>query len=271
MNQNLSKKRNKNRGSANFELSEEIKAEEPNNKKQFNDFLVQEYGYNYIKTLTDYEESTKKLISPYHDLDFALDGGFSSGRIYEINGTSLTGKTTLVNNIVSRNPKSKIFFFDTLGTNFFQSNRENDKLKVIYIEVANDLVKKLEKILEEKTKVDLIIIDSLTLLISKELKLEEASIFSLSKILNLLCLRNDICIIYTCNIKRFKEESIFNFETDSEILMKQTDTLLPPQFVPLKQAEISLFCNSQLLSQKRYYMKITSKSTQKIQYIEISN
>ena len=130
------------------------------------DMVTSVCGFHYMLPMRCIRPYFLTYLTTYEKMNTALEGGFHSNGVYEINGPTLSGKTTLVNNIIDSNKKSKILFIDTLGTNLFieydedlNQPKEEDHKHVTHvtdIRKLNDLIVYLNEL---KVHYDIIIID----------------------------------------------------------------------------------------------------------------
>ena len=185
------------------------------------------------------------------ELDVALEGGFQYGKIYEINGPSLSGKTTLINSII-RNNIYKIFNIKILF------------LKIKYIDdfyTIKDIINILNNI-SDINAYNLIIIDSLSVVLSNDVKIENETLNEFLGILNKLAYNYNICIIYTALVKKLKNEilvDISDIKNPIKFIVRIYKDILPIQ-KPLKIATISLYKNEQKNISIKYYARIFSNN-----------
>ena len=238
------------------------------------------YG-KFCCSLTEQRASNKIYQTHCHELNQALGNGFHSGGIYEINGPSLSGKTTLINSIIEKNKRnSKILFIDLLGNNLFTTNSNKKYTNITHVTnifLITDLINYLKKERDNPSSYGLILLDSITIILGKEMKCDEGIVLELVKVLNDLALKNQSCIIYTSIVRRYKESEMFDVKNKQIIHLKENDTLLPNQFLPVKSAEISLYpllkgnnnnkSNENVLNNKLIFAKVYSSYNTANNYI----
>ena len=200
------------------------------------------------------------------ELDVALEGGFQYGKIYEINGPSLSGKTTLINSII-RNNIYKIFNIKILFLSSIFGNLESDLInnkKIKYIDdfyTIKDIINILNNI-SDINVYNLIIIDSLSVVLSNDVKIENETLNEFLGILNKLAYNYNICIIYTALVKKLKNEilvDISDIKNPIKFIVRIYKDILPIQ-KPLKIATISLYKIEQKNINTKYYARIFSNN-----------
>ena len=200
------------------------------------------------------------------ELDVALEGGFQYGKIYEINGPSLSGKTTLINSII-RNNIFKIFNIKILFLSSIFGNLESDLInnkKIKYIDdfyTIKDIINILNNI-SDINAYNLIIIDSLSVVLSNDVKIENETLNEFLGILNKLAYNYNICIIYTALVKKLKNEilvDISDIKNPIKFIVRIYKDILPIQ-KPLKIAKISLYKIEQKNISIKYYARIFSNN-----------
>ena len=200
------------------------------------------------------------------ELDVALEGGFQYGKIYEINGPSLSGKTTLINSIIRNNIfkifNIKILFFSSIFGNLESDLINNKKIK--YIDdfyTIKDIINIINNI-SDINSYNLIIIDSLSVVLSNDVKIENETLNEFLGILNKLAYNYNICIIYTALVKKLKNEilvDISDIKNPIKFIVRIYKDILPIQ-KPLKIATISLYKIEQKNISIKYYARIFSNN-----------
>ena len=212
------------------------------------DMVTSVCGFHYMLPMRCIRPYFLTYLTTYEKMNTALEGGFHSNGVYEINGPTLSGKTTLVNNIIDSNKKSKILFIDTLGTNLFieydedlNQPKEEDHKHVTHvtdIRKLNDLIVYLNEL---KVHYDIIIIDSLSLIMSREMRYGDYLLKSLAKTFYTKSKKKKTCVIYTCCVRRIRDRIVVDYETGENYPIRTTDNIMPNKFRPIKKADISLY------------------------------
>lgn len=220
-------------------------------------------GFHYILPMTCIRPYFIIYLTKYEKMNTALEGGFHSSGVYEINGPTLSGKTTLVNNIIDSNKDKKILFIDFLGTNLFieydedlDQPKEDDHKHVTHVTNIHQLKDLIIYLQEMTIRYDIIILDSLSLILSKELKYGDYLIKQLAKTFNMLAKKRKACVIYTCCVRRFRDKIIVDDETGANYPIRTTDYIIPNKFLPIKKAEISLYPIYKDKKTKGYFARV---------------
>jgi archaellum biogenesis ATPase FlaH len=203
------------------------------------------------------------------ELDVVLEGGFQYGKIYEINGPSLSGKTTLINSIIRNNIfkifNIKILFLSSILGNLESDLINNENLKKIKLIDDFFIIKDIINILNNLSDINsfnLIIIDSLSVVLSNDVKIDNETINEFIRILNKLAYEFNICIIYTALVKKLKNEvlvDISDVKNPVKYIVRIYKDILPIQ-TPLKIAKISLYKIEQKNVSIKYYARIISNN-----------
>jgi archaellum biogenesis ATPase FlaH len=250
------------------------------NNSLFEDFLkknlLQETESDIIKT------EKFLLVSKNNQINNFLNGGLHLGNIYELYGTSLSGKSFFINNLLKNNlhklnKDQKIIFYDTNNSlttkvKFFNPNNQlinnNSEISpLVHIEIYNfkELIKSLNDLLTKPNEYAFIIIDSLSMIANKfyfDRKKDLDIQAEFSQIINTLAYRFKIGIIYTTNSMKTKEKEIFNFPIPgTSIICKEYFQSLSHNIHMRVDYTLTFYlpyCNTKISSLKnmKYYLKI---------------
>ena len=211
------------------------------------DMVTSVCGFHYMLPMRCIRPYFLTYLTTYEKMNTALEGGFHSNGVYEINGPTLSGKTTLVNNIIDCNTKNKILFIDFLGTNLFveydeklNQPKEDGHKHVTHVTHLRQLKDLIVYLNELKVHYDIIIIDSLSMIMSREMRYADYLLKALAKTFYILSKKKKTCVIYTCCVRRFRDRVVVDYETGANYPIRTTDNIMPNKFHPIKEADISL-------------------------------
>lgn len=223
------------------------------------------YGEIYIKSLPEEmlikkeEEFFFKSGDP--ELNIILEGGFHKGKLYEIIGPSLSGKTTLVKSIINENINSKntkILLFSFINENYENdySNYKNIKFINECLSI-NDIILYLTTPENKIEEYNLIIFDPLTVVLSKDIKEDLMYVEDFNKILNILIYKFKCCVILIGMAKALKVIQLEDMKNNKIYEVREYDSFLPNN-LPLKEAVIKLYKISRKNFEIKYYLKVNS-------------
>lgn len=163
-----------------------------------------------------------------------LNGGFKSGKIYELVGHSLSGKSFFLNNLIKSNLEkhnlninNKVILFDT---NYSYFNDQNEA--IIHKEVVElgEIISFLNETIQLNQMKDIkfIVIDSLTIIASKLVltKKENEIKTEFDKIIQFIVNKYGIGVLFTTNPYKSKVRRIIHFTTFKEEQLRESESNL---------------------------------------------
>ena len=207
-----------------------------------------------------------------------LEGGFKSGYVYKIIGSSGTGKTSLLNSLVKANKNNKnikMIYFSFLYDNV---DYELEKYSELYPSSNFTLVNHIGNFKElisgyfkdngEKLrKYNIIIFDPFTILLHRGINIDNALISFFAQIINDLTQKYNICVIFGLNARKLSN-TFWYYQNDQKqidrlILRNYEISHLNQHFPNCVQIYLYKMQKHKIL---KYYMKILSSS-----YKNVSN
>lgn len=223
------------------------------------------YYYDSLYNILELEENNEEdvLRSSLKDINlFLMNNGFQQGKVYELCGPSLSGKTYFINNLINNNInkyklKKKILFIDTnsnLKINYQSKNNSNiihinncfDLKDLINLfsqpEIKYNKYTKSDNIINDDNTynniksdfsefynlhdISFIIIDSFTVLSNKLSAKDIEDVRTWNNIIIKLINFYRIGIIFTSNVFKVKEKKYNDFTDNKLIKIKEMETLL---------------------------------------------
>ena len=224
------------------------------------------YGNSYLKKLKKKIIKKKKedffFKSGDPELNLTLEGGFYKGKLYQIIGPSLSGKTTLINSIISENinlDNIKILCFSFINENININNFPNNKNINIISECLsiNDIILYFSIHENEIEKYNLIIFDPLTAILSKDIKEDLNYVEEFNKILNNLIYKFKACVILTGMVKTLKVIKLEDIKNKQVYEVRDYDSFIPNNLL-FKEAQIVLYKIERKNFETKYYVKVNS-------------
>ena len=224
------------------------------------------YGNSYIQTLEQqiFEKKNEEFFFKCGDpeLNIILEGGFHKGKLYQILGPSLSGKTTLVNSIINENinfDNVNILCFSLINDNINIKNLQNYKNIKFITECLsiNDVILYLSIPENEIEKYNLIIFDPLTAILSKDIREDLNYVDDFNKILNKLIYNFKACVILTGMVKSLKVIKLEDIKNKQIYEVREYDSFIPNGIV-FKETKISLYKIERKKLETKYYVKVIS-------------
>ena len=205
------------------------------------------------------------------EVNQVLEGGFKGGYIYKIIGTTLTGKTSLVNSLVQANlykKNIKILFFSFIYDNIDSDILENiESNENTTLEIEEE-IHSFEQLLlsdyfknkgEKLKKYNIVIFDPFTIILTKYMERDNSILSIFMDILNTLAWRNKICFIFTIYAKKLGN-TFWYYENDK----KEVERLILRNYeiwdaLPQIPNLINIYLyKMQKYQVVKYYMKVCS-------------
>ena len=207
-----------------------------------------------------------------------LEGGFKSGYVYKIIGSSGTGKTSLLNSLVKANKNNKnikMIYFSFLYDNV---DYELEKYSELYPSSNFTLVNHIGNFKElisgyfkdngEKLrKYNIIIFDPFTILLHRGINIDHALISFFAQIINDLTQKYNICVIFGLNARKLSN-TFWYYQNDQKqidrlILRNYDNVHLNRHFPNCVQIYLYKMQKHKIL---KYYIKVLSSN-----YLKTSN
>lgn len=207
-----------------------------------------------------------------------LEGGFKSGYVYKIIGSSGTGKTSLLNSLVKANKNNKnikMIYFSFLYDNV---DYELEKYSELYPSSNFTLVNHIGNFKElisgyfkdngEKLrKYNIIIFDPFTILLHRGINIDNALISFFAQIINDLTQKYNICVIFGLNARKLSN-TFWYYQNDQKqidrLILRNYDNVHLNQHFP-NCVQIYLY-KMQKHKILKYYIKVLSSN-----YLKTSN
>ena len=224
------------------------------------------YGNSYLKTLEEQIIEKKKedffFKSGDPELNLTLEGGFYKGKLYQIIGPSLSGKTTLVNSIINENinlDNIQILCFSFINENININDLSNYKKINIITECLsiNEVILYLSIPENNIEKYNLIIFDPITAILSRDIKEDLIYVDEFQKILNKLIYKFNACVILTGMVKKLKVIQLTDIKNNKIYEVREYYSFIPHS-IHFNETQIALYKIERKNFDSKYYAKVNS-------------
>jgi hypothetical protein len=255
---------------------------------------------DYVKNINElYENSSdnKTLIKSNNEvINKFLSGGFHQGKIYELSGQSLSGKSYFINNLIlyNLNTSAKILFIDLSAsslnmklknicegggninsnisnnsTNINKTNNTGSSSKINTIDIKLTHITHITEFKElylylksiQDDGYTYIFIDPLSFVLNRMLEKDDELIKEFNSLIIKLVKRYNIGLIYTTNVFKIKEKLLYDFTANINYFTKELDLPFPTNSMLMKDFTFTFYpmpfsYNKNGLRSRKIYLKI---------------